>query len=597
MQFVKSIRQEILELIRESAPELAREKIQVERSESAEHGHYSTNAAFLLAKSLGKNPLKVAEELVSRIKNPASARGYGGHGRASAGRQELRIKRSGRFFEKVEAAPPGFINFWIANEILLGGLQEVLKMGESFGNSAKGRGKTVVVEYFQPNVAKILHVGHLRSAVIGDSIKRMLLSQGYKAVSDTHLGDWGTQFGILLHAYKGLGRDEQKKIKQDPFIYLNDLYAEENARIEADPTRREFGKEEFAKLERGDKENKEIWQWMVEVSMKYLDGMIERLGLLPFEEHQNESVYESAMPGIAALALKRAVAIKDEEGAVYADLEGRGLGRGILLKSDGASTYLLRDLATIQHRLRKWKFYRNLYLVDVRQAHHFRQLFAIAEILGWGEAAASVHISYGFMSLPEGKMSTRKGNVIPLEEVLDDVERRAREVIAEKNPGLEKRDEVARAIGLGAIKYFDLSHYREGNVVFDREKALAFEGNTGPYIQYTHARLRSILRKRNQELRIKNQGTELDKIEKELIVDILRLPEIVEDALAGYAPSVLANYVYCLSQKANEFYHSHPVLQEADAGKRALRLTLVEGVAIALKRGLYLLGIEAPEEM
>jgi arginyl-tRNA synthetase len=568
------MRKQTLEILQEVVPKEVWDRLSVSASDNPEHGHYATNVAFVIAKKEKKNPIEVAYELGQKLKNLKDSQ-----------------------FSKVEVAEPGFINFWISDEALLDSLGGVLKKPDRWGEGKEGKGKTVVVEYFQPNIAKTLHVGHLRSAVIGDAVKRMLLSRGYKAVSDSHLGDWGTQFGILLHAYKGLSQEEQARVKEDPFTHLDALYVKENERIEEDPDRRELGKKEFARLERGDRENKKIWQWMVDVSTKYLEAIIDRLDLLPFDEHMNESVYEGVMPSLVKEALKRQVVQKDKEGAVFADLEEEGLGQAILIKSDGASTYLLRDLATLQHRLKKWKFWQNLYVVDVRQSYHFKQLFRVAETLGWGGPYRNTHVSYGFMSLPAGKMSTRKGTVIPLEDILDGVAGHARGVIAKKNPDLKDADHVAEQVGVGALKYFDLSHHRSSDVVFDRERALSFEGNTGPYIQYAHARLRSILRKAKSRARKVDTKRVPDGDERQLLVEMLRFPEVIADALKDYAPHMAANYVYGLAQMANEFYHSHPVMQEKDEDTCAFRLALVGGVAITLKNGLYLLGIEAPEEM
>jgi len=572
------MKEAIRDLVREAVPKGARDSVEVLVPDNPDHGHYSTNAAFVVAKIEKELPMEAAEKIKDQI-----------------------LKSKNDILANVMVVAPGFVNFWISDDALFDGLDGVLKKPEKFGEGDGGDKKTVMVEYFQPNIAKVLHVGHLRSAVIGDSVKRMLLSQGYKAVSDTHVGDWGTQFGILLFGYRQLSDVDQKKIEEDPFRYLNDLYAAENKKIDDDPDYREKGKEEFAKLERGDMENRKIWQWMVDVSMKKIEESAELLGLLEFDEHMNESVYEDDMPGITELLLKKKIATKGDDGAVYVDLEPQGLGWGVLIKSDGASTYLLRDLATFRHRMDHWKFWRNTYVVDERQAHHFRQLFAIVELLGWRKIDESVHISFGFMSLPEGKMSTRTGEIIPLQEIVDDMITRAREVIAEKNPDLKDADEVARQVALGALKYFDLSHHRKSNIVFDRERALSFEGNTGPYVQYTYARLRSILRKVEENKKTRKQeiagDISLDDVERRLLVELLRFPDVIQEAIEGWAPNVVANYVFGLAQKANEFYHSHPVTQEKDEGVRAFRVALVEGVSVTLKNGLYLLGIEAPEEM
>lgn len=535
--------------------------------ENPEHGDYATNAALVLAKALGKNPMEVAEMLESGIRNQESW--------------------------AIEIAAPGFINFRLSDSGLVRYLQDILDNPEQWGRSSEGGGKTVMVDYFQLNIAKRPHVGHLRSAVIGDAIKRMLLAQGYRAVSDTHVGDWGTQFGILLWAYKKADEDTKMKVEKDPFGQLENLYQEANE----DPHVNEFGKREFAKLEQGDLENRKLWQWMVDISMRKLEESALRLGLLEFDEHKGESSYENDMPAIAEAALAKGVATKTKDGALVVDLTDEKLDQAVLVKSDGASTYLLRDLAAILYRKKRWDFWRNLYIVDVRQSHHFRQLFQVAERLGFGGVGGSEHISYGFMKLPEGMMSTRAGTAISLDAVLDEAIRRALEVIRKKNPDLENPDRTAETIGLGALKYFDLLHNRGSDIVFRWDDALSFEGNTGPYLQYTHARLKSILRKIDKT-EVGNLGkVELDRLEHRLLATVLRFPEVIEDSLADFLPNTLADYLYKLASLANEFYHARPVTQEADEKKKMFRTELVSAVALTLKNGLGLLGISAPEKM
>lgn len=547
--------------------------------ENFEHGDYASNVALGIAKVLKKPPMEVARDLAAQLATDS---------------QQL--------IKKVEIAPPGFVNFWISDKFLLEKLADVLAKPDRWGKCGAGGDRTVIVEYFQLNIAKRPHIGHLRSAVIGDAVKRMLLSQGYRAVSDTHVGDWGTQFGILLLAYKEIYGKKEKSTNElvDPFDTFEKLYIEENERIEKDPSRRELAKEEFAKLERGDPENREIWKWMVAVSMKKLEESAARLNLLPFDEHRGESAYEEAMPKIVALALEKDVAKRAVDGAVVVDLTVEKLDEAILIKSDGASTYLLRDLATIQHRKGEYNFFRNLYVVDVRQSHHFKQVFRVAELLGFEGVGESEHVEFGFMTSPEGAFSSRKGTAISLDAVLEEAYGKAFAVIKEKNPGLENAVKVAEVVGLGALKYFDLSHHRKSDVVFRWEGALSFEGNTGPYLQYTHARLKSILRNVDEFFIPDPEITgnsEMDKLEHRLLATLLRLPEVIEDALKDFMPNTLANYLFLFAQQVNEFYHSHPVLKEPDQTKLLFRKDLVRAFAINIKNTLGLLGIEAPEEM
>ena len=588
---IKALIQDVMEETFRS-PNIA---FSVVSAENPTHGDYASNIAF------------VCERVVAMQMNKHTGEVEGFYGLRTPQQFAEKMKqaldaKTADFIDRIVVAKPGFINFFLSEAALARGLADILADPDAWGKSDAGSGKTVMVDYFQLNIAKRPHIGHIRSAIIGDALKRLLASQGCTAVSDTHIGDWGTQFGILLLGYKEAGADlHTREIAEDPFGALEEIYLAENARIKDDPDRREQAKQEFARLEQGDAENRKIWQWMVEVSMKNLEESAARLGLLPFDEHRGESFYEDKMAPIVEAALQKGIAKKTDDGAVIVDLTDEKLDEAVLVKSDGASTYLLRDLATIRYRKEHWDFWKNLYVVDVRQAHHFKQVFRVAALLGFEGAGESEHISYGFVKLPDGMLSTRQGNVIALEKVLDEAEEKAAAAIREKNPGLKNAGEVARMVGLGALKYFDLSHHRSSDIVFRWDDALSFEGNSGPYLQYTHARLKSILRKATAvfpPLVIPVEtGIQFDQTERRLTLVVMRFPEAISDALAIFSPHVLAGYLYDLAQVANEFYHSHPVMREQDNQKRNLRLALVFAVSTTLKNGLNLLGIDAPEEM
>lgn len=544
-----------------------------------EYGDFATNLPMMLAKREGKNPMEIARRLAESVSDP--------------------------LIKTIKPASPGFLNIALSDSALKHNLEEILRNPAAFGNGERGRGKTAIVEYFQLNVGKPSHVGHLRSAVIGDALKRILDSQGYETVSDTHIGDWGTQFGILIQAFKRnknlLARpsltlsSETFGVAEDASKWLQRLYVEENQLIEKDPSVRETAKEEFARLERGDPQNRMIWEWFVSETKNEMQRVIERLRLERFDVEMGESAYETMMPPIVEDALEKGVAKKNEDGAVTVDLSAEDLDEAVLVKSDGASTYLLRDLATIKYRKERFNFWRNFYVVDNRQAHHFRQVFRVAKLLGCEGAEESRHVEFGFMKLPEGMISTRAGNVISLTSVMDEAEARAAKVIEEKNPGLQDKAGVAKMVGIGALKYFDLSHNRTSDIVFRWEDALAFEGNSGPYLQYTHARLRSILRKTGRASGV--DEIPADSLERKLAVDLTRFPDALEDAAEALMPHMLAQYLFSLAQDANNFYHSHPVFQEEDAIRKRFRIALVTAIAGVLKRGLGLLGVEAPEEM
>ncbi len=548
--------------------------------EIKEHGDYASNIALASAKALGKNPRELAEAIKT----------------AAISSSDGKI-----IIEKIDIAGPGFLNIMLKDQLLRDSIHTLLDDSMDWGKIEGGNGVLAIVEYFQLNIAKTPHVGHLRSAIIGDSLKRLLANAGYKAISDTHVGDWGTQFGIVLYAYKKTEQEDSvsiaERVQKDPFGLLEELYKKGNEDIEKDPTIRDLAKKEFADLEKGDEKNRALWLWMVELSMKKLTESATRLKLLPFDEHRGESAYEAMMPDIVTQALNKNVVTKKDDGAIVVDLTAEGLDEAVLVKSDGATTYLLRDLATVMYRAHSYHFARNLYVVDVRQAHHFRQVFRVAELLNFSGVATSEHVSYGFMKLPDGMLSTRKGNVISLDAVLDEAERRARLIIEEKNPTLADKDVVASQVALGAIKYFDLAHNRHSDITFDWDDALSFEGNTGPYVQYTYARLMSVLKKTAMSEMMDISDVSFDEGERSLAVAILRFPEAVEEATRLLMPHYVALYAHELAQEANAFYQTHSVMQEPDELKRALRVSLIRATAATIKNALTLLGIEAPEAM
>ncbi len=543
-------------------------------------GDYATNAAMVLFKKFNEAPAATPMEFASALATKLL---------------DLDHKNS---FSKIESAG-GFINFTLSEDFLIHKLQEVLRLSGEFGKSETGDGRTVIVEYFQNNIAKPPHVGHLRSAVIGDSLVRILKFVGYKTLTDTHIGDWGVQFGILLYAYKQFiekgGNKEQ--IEKDPVIELNKLYVDMSAQIEAKPELRDLGKAEFQKLEAGDVDNRELWEWFVKVSLDDFERYREILNIQPFDHNLGESFYENQMAGVLEGFEQKGLISVGETGEIYVDLEEHGLGRCILVKSDGATTYHLRDFATYMYRKAEFDFYRNLYVVDVRQSHHFRQLFKVLELAGFSAETDSAHLDFGFMSLPEGAISTRKGTTISLEALISEAEKRALEIIQEKNPDLVDKESVAKKVALAAIKYFDLSHNRQTEIVFTWEQALSFEGNTGPYLQYTHARIHGILRKSEVEEIDASEKLELQEQETLVLRKLQQFPEVIEISAHQYLPNLLCNYLFELSQTFNSFYESVPVLKVEDKNKRAFRLSLIKATAQVLNNGLNLLGIEAPEEM
>lgn len=540
-------------------------------------GDYSTNVALALSKKFKLPPIEVAEKIAQTVRS-------------------LDVEK---IFSQVTVTN-GFINFSLSQEYLLKNLLKILEQKDNFGSPWNNEDKTVVVEYFQNNVAKPPHVGHLRSAVVGDSLLRIFRFLGYKAVSDTHIGDWGTQFGILIYAYKKNG--VQSDVEKDPINELNRLYVEMSAKIEQDSSLKDLAKAEFKKLEDGDKENRELWQWFVKESLADFERYRKLLGLLPFDNNLGESFYQDKMPAILEELKEKKLVKIGETGEQYVDLEKYNLGRCILVKSDGATTYHLRDFATYIYRKKQFNFWKNIYVVDNRQAHHFRQLFKILELAGYPTPAESVHVELGFMSLPEGPISTRKGNVISLQNLVEEAERGSLAIIEEKNPNLLNKEKVAAQVARASVKYFDLVHNRKTEFVFTWDKALSFDGNTGPYMQYTHARIQGILRKSEigiskSEKGLKSEILNLKPEELKVLHKLNQFPEVLEQVVVDYLPNLLCNYLFELSQSFNSFYQEIPVIQEKDNQLKHFRLNLITATAQVIKNGLSLLGIEAPEEM
>ena len=527
-------------------------------------GDFATNASLILGKAAGKNPSQLAKEIIEKL------------GKSN--------------FESVDLAGPGFINFRVKNEVLIKRLAtspSVLPVEAEGGSDTK-----ILLEYFQPNIAKPLHIGHFRTAIIGDSLKRMMQYLNVNVESDTHLGDWGTQFGLLLLAYKNYG-DEQI-VAADPVTELNKLYIQINEEIEHAPSIRESGKKEFVKLEQGDMENRKIWKQFVAWSMEQFDKLRDELDLLPFENNWPESFFEDKMPAVLD-ELKKKGHLVESQGAQIVNLEDQKLGVAILVKSDEGTTYLLRDIATFIYR-KQQGFAEQLYVVDYRQSHHFQQMFAILKLIGV-EVGASEHIDYGFISFKGQALSTRKGNMVLAEDVLTEAKKRVAKIIKEKNPDVADKARVIHAVAVGALKFYDLSHNRHSDFEFDWDEALDFEGNSGPYLQYAYARLSGILAKVNMLGRVDLNGIEVSATEHELMVKLLGLTEVVSDSLKSYLPNLLVNYLYELSGLINKFYHESPVMKEENEKLKYFRLLLIQAARQTLGKGLELLGIEALEEM
>jgi arginyl-tRNA synthetase len=534
----------------------ALEKLQIQPSEQEltklkieypdyTHGDYSSNVALIMAKQAKTNPKQLAEKIIENLDQ--------------------------KDFESVTVAGPGFINFRIKTAQLL--------QPTTYNLQPKPKGKALV-EYFQPNIAKPLHIGHMRTAVIGDAIKRMLLYTGAQAESDTHMGDWGTQFGYLILIKKKFGEVSEQR------------YAELNK----DESMRELAKQEFVKLEQNDKENREIWKNLVEESVKKFMAFAQAFGLSEFEHHWPESFYEDKMSEVVK-KLKSKKLLKSSQGAQIVDLEKQNLGVAIILKSDGGTTYLLRDLATFIYA-KQQDFSQHLYVVDNRQSLHYKQLFATLQLMGEiPNEHEGVHVNYGFISFKGEVLSTRKGNMVLVDDLLAQAQEKVAKIIQEKNPDLKNKDKAIKTVALGALKYFDLKHNRHSDIEFNWDEVLDFEGDSGPYIQYAYTRLASIIRKAEGHVTRNMYHVTPTATERQILFRVSIFNEIVADSVREYLPNILANYLYNLATLSNKFYHESPVLQETDEGLKAFRLSLVQSAKETIFQGLDLLGISVLEEM
>lgn len=544
------------------------------------HGDYSTNIAMVLANEQKKNPRDLAQEIVAALLQEDASQSF----QCCAG---------------VDVAGPGFINITLSDALLGWELSSVLEHRERYGSSQEGAGKTVIDEYFQPNIAKPLHIGHVRSTVIGDSLKRVFEFLGYDVVSDSHIGDWGFQFGLLVWAYKEWGSKED--VEKDPIPTLLALYVRANKEMAENEEIRDKAKQEFALIESGDDENTELWKWFVDLSMKEFSQIHTDLDILPFDIELGESYYKDMMKDDLKMLDEKGLVVTGNDGELYVDLEDVGLGRAILVNSAGATMYVLRDLSTFRYRVEHYKFYRNLYVVDFRQSHHFRQVFAVMEKAGYGDAVKkSMHVSFGSMSSESGPFSTRKGNFLKLSEVVSELQKKASEVIDEKNPDLQDKETVVRSVALATLKFADLSHDRETDVTFRWDDVLRFEGRTGPYIQYTYTRIHNVLRKADYDPFTSHDsaliGVDDDRV-RAVVLLVIRFPFVLSQVVSTLKPHMLAELLYELAKVLNTLYAEVPILKEEDDAAQKELLAVVAAGAQVLENGLHLLGIPTPPEM
>ena len=483
----------------------------------------------------------------------------------------------------------GYLNFKVNKaELTNSVISEVLSEGDNFGSSKIGKGKTVCVEYSSINVAKPFHMGHLSTTVLGSALYKLYKFLGYNVVGINHLGDYGTQFGKLISAYKRWG--DKEEVEKGGIHAINELYVRFNE--EADEEMENEAREYFRLIESGDKEANEIFEWFKSLTMKYVEGIYKRLGV-KFDSYAGERFYMDKMqPVIDELRDKKL--LKQSEGATIVDLEEYGMPPCLILRSDGASLYVTRDLAAAYYRKNTYDFYKCLYVVAYQQNLHFKQLFKVLELMGNEWAKDMVHVAYGMVSLEDGSMSTRKGKVVWLEDVINKCVEKAYNVVSEKNPNLENKDDIAEKIGVGAVIFGALYNNKIKDILFSYDKVLSFEGETSVYVQYTCARANSVLSKA-EEITLP-AGYQPNALEFEVVKALAAFKETLIEASEKYEPSYIARYAVDLAQKFNKFYIDCKILSEEGDTKK-FRLALTAATLQTLKNALAILGIGVPDKM
>lgn len=559
-------KQRVASAVAAALPDLSLEEIvdKIERPKDANNGDYAF-PTFFLAKTLHKAPQMIAADLVEKIDQTG--------------------------FEKVVVAGP-YINFFL-DKAQVGAeiIKAILADPADYGKKDLGHGANVTIDYSSPNIAKPMGMGHLRSTMIGEAISRILAKENYTPVRIDYLGDWGTQFGKLMAAYKMWGSEEE--VKKDPINTLLKYYVRINTEAEEHPEYTDAGREWFAKLEHGDKEAWRLWHWFRQISIERFQKVYDMLDV-HFDSFNGEAFSAQKMDDPIQL-LKDKHLLKASRGAQIVDLDAYKLTPPLIIKSNGTTTYITRDLATALYRKQMFGHAKSLYVVGAEQENYYKQLKAVLKEMGFTWWNQLEHISFGLMNLNGQKMSTRKGNVVNLEDVLNDSIKLARQQIAEKNPDLPNADEVAKQVGVGAVIFHDLKNDRRNAVNFKLEDVVKFEGETGPYVQYARARAESILRKGGIRDFSNVDLTTVGDAAWDILSFLGQYSDVVERAAVNYDPSVIAKYALELSKKFNQYYAHNRILQD-DEGQPA-RLALVQAVSHVLKDALAMLDIKAPDEM
>lgn len=565
-------KEKVAEIFTSIETELSKEEALqlIEIPPSSDMGDYAV-PCFKFAKKYRKSPAAIANEMVEKIGTMDE-------------------------FEKIESAGP-YVNFFVnKRQFAEKVMKKAFEEKENYGATNVGEDRTVLVEFSSPNIAKPFHIGHIRSTLIGNAIYNIYTYMGYKTFALNHLGDYGTQFGMLISAYKKWATPETvEAIEKNPIPELMKLYVRYNQEIESHPEYQDQARYWFKELENGNEEAKELWAWFREVSLKEFNRVYDMFGI-KFDSLAGESFYSDKMPAIID-ELEDKGLLKDSEGAKIVELQEYSLTDALIQKSDGSTLYVTRDVAAAKYRKDTYDFYKNIYVVGAPQKLHFDQWRKIIDLMGYEWAYDCVHVMFGTVSLEDGALATRKGRVVFLEDVLNKAIEKTTEIINERNPNLENREKVAKQVGIGAVIFQELFNNRIKDYMFSWDKTLSFEGETGPYVQYTYARTCSLLRKADIEIS--------DDVDYSILTDdesfnVIKKLEGFKDALMNahdkYEPFIVTRYIVGLAQEFNRFYHECPIIVEDEKVKKA-RLLLTQTVNTVLKKGMELLGMEAPEKM
>ena len=569
-------KKEIAEIIDKNLEGLTEDEIKsmIEIPQDQSMGDYAF-PCFRLAKTMRKAPNLIGAELAEKLQGE-------------------------QLFSEVSPVN-AYVNMFVSREEMMKStVSEVLEEKENFGRSDIGGNKKVIVEFSSPNIAKPFHIGHIRSTVIGNSLSKIYDALGYDVFKINHLGDYGTQFGKMICAYRRWGNRED--VINAPIKTLLGYYTKFHVEVEEHPELEDEARAIFTKLEQGSKEEVELWQWFREESLKEFQRVYDMLGI-EFDSYNGESFYSDKMPRFEKELSDKGL-LQESNGAQVVDLEAYKLGTALIKKSDGSSLYITRDIAAAVYRKENYDFYKNIYVVATQQNLHFQQLFKILELMGYDWANQCVHVPFGMVRLEEGTMSTRHGRVVFLEDVLNGAIEKTREIIEEKNPNIENLEEITSQVGIGAVVFNELSNNRIKDYTFKWDQILNFDGETGPYVQYTHARCASLLRKAGEDIVAKAQDPKnvdfalLAKSDSayELTKLIYAFPGVVEQAGEKYEPSIITRHIIDIAQCFNKFYHDEHIIVDDEVEKTS-KIALVIATKRVIATGIGLLGMKAPERM